>query len=78
MFSTILDEGVIYEREAEHKEVVAKLGKLRQFVEMLEYKDKELESFCKDRFSLVADIMNVYDHADVLQSVRFLLHSTAA
>lgn len=73
---TISDEGVINETEEEHREVIAKLGKLREFVETLDYKDKELEKFCRERFSIIADIMQVYDYADVLQNVSSLYTNT--
>lgn len=63
------DEGVINETEEEHREVIAKLGKLRECVENLEYKDKELEQFCKDRSLIIGEIMHVYDCADVLRNV---------
>ena len=64
-----LDEGVINETEEEHREVIAKLGKLREYVENLNYQDGELEKLCRERFSIIADIMQVYDYADVLQNV---------
>ena len=64
-----LDEGVINETEEEHREVIAKLGKLREYVENLNYQDRELEKLCRERFSIIADIMQVYDYADVLQNV---------
>ena len=38
-------------------------------METLDYKDKELEKFCRERFSIIAEIMSVYDYADVLQNV---------
>lgn len=63
------DEGVINETEEEHREVIARLGKLREYVEMLDYKDKELEKFCRERFSIIADIMQVYEYTDVLHNV---------
>ena len=65
----VIDEGVINETEEEHKEVIARLGKLREYVEMLQYKDKELERFCQERFATICDIMTVYDHGDILQQV---------
>lgn len=60
---------MINETEEEHREVIAKLGKLKEYVETLDYKDKELEQFCRDRFTIIAEIMQVYDYADVLQHV---------
>jgi len=36
---------------------------------MLQYKDKELERFCQERFATICDIMTVYDHGDILQQV---------
>lgn len=67
---------MINESEAEHREVVAKLGKLGEYVEKLDYKDVEMESLCRERFSIIADIMNVYDYADVLQSVSSVTINT--
>ncbi|XP_067932612.1 rho guanine nucleotide exchange factor 2-like isoform X3 [Watersipora subatra] len=64
------DEGVINETEEEHREVIGKLGKLREYVEILDYKDKELEQFCRERFSIIADIMQVYDYGGVLQNIK--------
>lgn len=69
MWLLYLDEGVINETEEEHREVIAKLAKLKEYVQILDYKDKELEKFCRERFSIIADIMHVYDYTEVLQSV---------
>lgn len=66
------DEGVSNETEAEHKEIIAKLGKLREYVEVLEEKDKELDRYFRERFSIIADIMGVYSYGDVLHSVSLL------